>query len=1014
MIPISLSLKNFMSYGTEAPKLDFRPIHTACLSGNNGQGKSALLDAITWALWGKARRVSNQNPAKTLLRIGADEMKVEFEFNLDQDRYRVLRTYYGTKAKSHLELHGRKQSDERYRPYSSTSIRNTQREIDRVIGLDYDTFTSSALLLQGKGEEFTRGTPSERKQVLAKILNLGRYEDLRKAASEKRKDEDQNAKQAEAEVQQLMALVADAGKWEAEQSKLQSHIEETENKLTAARDRTAEVRERILHLKSLRNRKVRLDGEVKKAERQLRRLSADIVATQADIQSAQRLLVRADEIKRNHARMVALQKERQDLDDQREVRLGLERQRIGLQKRLNDERHKVELRLKTLENKRNAAISDLKLVEEAQRDLPGLQRRLQVAIRAAREEKTLRATASRLEKLKRRVRDVKHHIETQRKVLEASIGEQQRRARRLRHQLRVTVGVLDDKRALETKAAGFEACAGLVEEITAEGSRVADAISALKGQIEGYAGQRQKLQRQIAFLSSDATGACPTCGTDLTPDHRMQVQRELQEELATLDAKARNDRQEQGRLQKQRKELRNRWSRENQQLKAIKTAQVKLAQVTERSLQVERDRASLQSTEAKRIALVQRLDQGEFAQGERALLTQLKDEVAGIPFNEGAFERCQKMAAERTVLKDAVTATKNRIATRERHEGKVAECDEGIRALRRQLDGGSPFRELQARIRDLSTQMDDVGYDGARLHKVKQELKRLGKASEELTLLTSAYGDRDVLSARLEVLRQDRLQAVSDQGARRDEVRKIQARLSDIGDRENELRECQRIAQALEEKQKTLQLRLGELTEKLATAAERRTRMKERRRAQRRHKRDMRHYELLVRAFGKKGIPSLIIEETLPEIMRRTSNLLRELSNGQMELRIDTTRDGTQGKAIDTLELKVRGEQGKFRAYETFSGGEAFRINFALRVALAQLLASRHGVRMRMLVIDEGFGTQDPAGIRNLVDAISSVQKEFDKILVITHLPEVKNEFPVRIEVRKDPYLGSSFRVMGT
>ena len=96
-----------------------------------------------------------------------------------------------------------------------------------------------------------------------------------------------------------------------------------------------------------------------------------------------------------------------------------------------------------------------------------------------------------------------------------------------------------------------------------------------------------------------------------------------------------------------------------------------------------------------------------------------------------------------------------------------------------------------------------------------------------------------------------------------------------------------------------------------------------------------------------------------------------------------------------------------------YSGGEAFRVNFALRIALSQLLAERAGTQIRTLVIDEGFGTQDAEGLAALVQAIRTIQDDFDKILVVTHLEELKNAFPVRIEVRKDPVTGSTFDVVG-
>ena len=87
MIPLKLQLRNFMSYRDNVPPLLFDGFKVACLSGENGHGKSALLDAITWALWGRARAKSEDE----LIHFGRTEMEVEFEFVLGESQYRVLR-----------------------------------------------------------------------------------------------------------------------------------------------------------------------------------------------------------------------------------------------------------------------------------------------------------------------------------------------------------------------------------------------------------------------------------------------------------------------------------------------------------------------------------------------------------------------------------------------------------------------------------------------------------------------------------------------------------------------------------------------------------------------------------------------------------------------------------------------------------------------------------------------------------------------------------------------------------
>ena len=75
------------------------------------------------------------------------------------------------------------------------------------------------------------------------------------------------------------------------------------------------------------------------------------------------------------------------------------------------------------------------------------------------------------------------------------------------------------------------------------------------------------------------------------------------------------------------------------------------------------------------------------------------------------------------------------------------------------------------------------------------------------------------------------------------------------------------------------------------------------------------------------------------------------------------------------------------------------------------MLAQRAGARLQTLVIDEGFGSQDADGRQRLIEAINLVRPEFERILVITHLEEMKDAFPARIEVEKTPR-GSQLRVM--
>ncbi|MFZ1792487.1 MAG: SMC family ATPase [Anaerolineae bacterium] len=153
-------------------------------------------------------------------------------------------------------------------------------------------------------------------------------------------------------------------------------------------------------------------------------------------------------------------------------------------------------------------------------------------------------------------------------------------------------------------------------------------------------------------------------------------------------------------------------------------------------------------------------------------------------------------------------------------------------------------------------------------------------------------------------------------------------------------------------------------------------------------------------AFGKNGAPALIVETILPQLEANANDLLGRMTNGRMNVRFETQRVAQTGNVSETLELRISDELGE-RAYEMFSGGEAFRINFAVRIALSKLLAHRAGAQLQTLFIDEGFGTQDALGRERLIEAIRLIEDDFTRVFIITHIDELKDAFPSRIEVFK-------------
>ncbi|UCH33426.1 MAG: hypothetical protein JSV65_12695 [Armatimonadota bacterium] len=160
-------------------------------------------------------------------------------------------------------------------------------------------------------------------------------------------------------------------------------------------------------------------------------------------------------------------------------------------------------------------------------------------------------------------------------------------------------------------------------------------------------------------------------------------------------------------------------------------------------------------------------------------------------------------------------------------------------------------------------------------------------------------------------------------------------------------------------------------------------------------------YGELAEAFGRQGVQALAIETVVPQLAEDANELLGRMTEGRMRVDLVTQRERADGGAAETLDIHIADELGT-RRYELYSGGEAFRVDFAVRVALARLLARRAGAKLQTLVVDEGFGTQDAQSRDRLVECVNAIQDDFEKVLIITHIEELKDAFQERIEVTKD------------
>ncbi|MGA7195249.1 MAG: SMC family ATPase [Anaerolineales bacterium] len=379
-----------------------------------------------------------------------------------------------------------------------------------------------------------------------------------------------------------------------------------------------------------------------------------------------------------------------------------------------------------------------------------------------------------------------------------------------------------------------------------------------------------------------------------------------------------------------------------------------------------------------------------------------------------AREEYAKLKAQNELLKVEMDELKEHIDQLEAAEGATCPlCGQALSEEHRQStlkqlqdegkEKGDRFRTNKTNIDDLAKQIADYESQIAKVENAERERLKLSNSVTQLT-------------ERIETIK-DSIKNWETVGAKRlKEVEKILSTEKYSVESQKpsvNLDEAERSLRDLQEQVNRLNQEVGAARQKVSVLDELQKRKANFSSTREALALQIAHHKTLERAFGKDGVPALLIEQALPEIESKANELLDRLSDGQMSIRFVTQAEYKDKKRDDlkeTLDIQISDAAG-MRDYEMYSGGEAFRVNFAIRLALSEVLAQRKGARLQTLVIDEGFGSQDVQGRQRLIEAINLVRNDFAKILVITHLDELKDAFPTRIEVEKTEH-GSTVQVI--
>ncbi|OUC11998.1 MAG: ATP-binding cassette family protein [Alkalinema sp. CACIAM 70d] len=1083
MIPLQLKLNNFLSY--REASLDFRGLHTACISGANGAGKSSLLEAISWAIWGESRAAIEDD----IIHFGESETRVEFLFRIHNHIYRVIRSRHrGQGMVLEFQIALDPLADEfpkRFRPLTEKGLRATQQFILEHVKLDYDTFINSAYLRQGRADEFMLKRPSDRKQILADLLKLQQYDELAEKAKEQ-------ARQFKAEVDALERQQASIEQQLSQLQNLEIQQTELEQQLSTLQEQQIRDRKMLQTLQTQQHQREIWQQQLQWHRQQHQQHQQDCQRLQKEYQQAEEsyqaivaLLQAESAIYAAYLHSQELQAQEeflanrfqlyQDLQTRKQQYLNQYQQRLNelqqqqqqlwaqtetLREQMEENQHilshmaDVEAGLANL----HSARQQLEQFDRVQLQVAPLLQRKQQLQRSI-DQATARVTA-RLEELRTTAKQMEQQ-QSQQPQLQQAVLEVCDRIEELdklrKYQERVREKGLERRNFMERLQAhqrDYEAQLAEVDQILrllkhrSEDAHLTTELQAalLRHQDEALESIAELADADDLALTRDrsivtlqeAAGSygsgnaainsasnaeetlavnlganaganladfppCPLCDRPLDEQHwelvvqkHLAKQQEILEQIWVIREQLAVSERE---IQVLRQEYRD-----------IEKRLEQYGSVLERRGQLQEQ---LQANESGRYSLDQLLDEvqhlehqlrsGEFApdlQEELRLLDQTLEHLNYDDRNHaiarGLVDRWRWAEIKQAEIKQA--------------QRRQTQIEQRLPELQAQQD------ECTAHIAHLETTLVEG------LAQYDQHLTDLGYSLEQHNALRAALKQVQASQLRYQELQQAQQQYPHLRQRLEDLAESLQTKLvslESVGQQCQYLEKClaaapeptaqiQQLEQKLQRERQTLDATLSRLGQLQQQQQQRSYLLQDQitlQQSLQTTRQQYRIYQELVQAFGKNGIQALMIENVLPQLETLANQILTRLTNNQLHVQFVTQRRNAKGKPqtaklAETLDIVIADAKGT-RPYETYSGGEAFRINFAIRLALARLLSQRSGTALQMLIVDEGFGTQDQEGCDRLIAAINAIAPDFACILTVTHMPYFRDAFQSRVEVHK-------------
>jgi exonuclease SbcC len=950
MRPLVLELEGFLSY-KEKTVIDFSDLSLFAITGMTGAGKTTIIDAITFALYGKCPRFEKGASKEDYISKGKDFFRVSLTFSLNDKTYTVGRYLKsGKNIVVSLKENGKE---------IITEEKNKLREerIKEILNMDYDTFTKVIVLPQGEFAKFIKPeSPQGRREIIMRLSNLDKIDKMRELAASQKKD-------LKNEIDSILLMIDNLKSTQENVEELQKKLDSLEQQLSV---KTSE-------------RKVLLERLSKAKKKQ--ELKTELNKLTAEYENLENQKEQMELIKKRIEFLKPKLSLKSDIERYIKLKNELEKTALELDKKNKEyflkeqEYNKLLMNFETIKADYEKTKYQEERVERGYKIISILENALSIESYITNDETRIRDLEQQL-KIKKGERstllaEIEHYENLSKEVDKEAIEKDIENITMMMSQLELKEKE-KNKKLLEQKKL-MEEVDDINKEILKykeEQRNLDQELNANKNNIVLYYSNMLK-----TLLKENDT--CPVCGGVYhEKEHTTMLDIEIEEDII-----------------KNIEDIKRKIALLEDRLKSKKEALEKLSEEIE---SLEKELLEKEILQSRLKELKQRREFQDNIQKNLEKLTSKKDKLE----NEILLLNKQKEALEKDLYskKESLKTLEKELLSYGVKEGHLQNKKNAIDQYKNKLD------EIKKEIQDKRKKYEDTK------EMINTYEKNIMLLKEQVSSLSAK---KTTISEELNEL-ETKLSSIEDKEKVLEELNRLEnyertyneymVKLSNLKEqiqlKENEIaniteealpQELENMLEVLEEYVKTLNQEIGSISSKINQAKENEKQIKELEETIKDLEKKYNIYERLEQDLKSDALQAYISQKIIEELVKY-ANVYASKMEFPYSFKVEE-------KSREKDSIVVEDAFGNTRPIKSLSGGETFITSLCFALALSEAVGSKH---LKSLFIDEGFGTLDKETLEKVGNALELLSQNINKMVgIITHVESLAEKFPNRLIVKK-------------